>query len=132
MVAPCPHDGVCPMQGTRSWCHFVQRFERSSLQRVTKLRQGGGLARTYQVLIPSSHHAACRFLIELTYRQRQAWQAGYALLNHLASYYVCLQRSGLSRGCVGIIRESLTIKDGVCNLTSSDETCIFGFLVSHS
>jgi len=55
VVAPCPHDGACPMQGTQSWCHFVQRFERSSLQRVTKVRQDGGLARTYQVcLSPSS------------------------------------------------------------------------------
>ena len=53
VVAPCPHDGQCPMQATQSWCHFVQRFERSSLQRVTKLRQDGGLARTYQVWPPS-------------------------------------------------------------------------------
>ena len=77
VVAPCPHDGVCPMQGTRSWCHFVQRFERSSLQRVTKLRQGGGLARTYQVCILSSHHAACRFLTKVTSCRVQAWQARY-------------------------------------------------------
>ncbi|KAK9909809.1 hypothetical protein WJX75_007685 [Coccomyxa subellipsoidea] len=48
VVAPCPHDGVCPMEGTRSWCHFSQRFERSGLQRVTKIRSDGGLARTYQ------------------------------------------------------------------------------------
>ena len=60
VVAPCPHDGVCPMQGTRSWCHFVQRFERSSLQRVTKLRQGGGLARTYQVCLLSLRLSACK------------------------------------------------------------------------
>ena len=50
VVAPCPHDGVCPMEGTKSWCHFTQRFERSGLQRVTKIRPDGGLARTYQVL----------------------------------------------------------------------------------
>ena len=49
MVAPCAHDGACPMLGLRSWCHFVQRFERSSLQRITKVRADGGLARTYQV-----------------------------------------------------------------------------------
>lgn len=27
VVAPCPHDGVCPMEGRPSWCHFVQRFQ---------------------------------------------------------------------------------------------------------
>ena len=27
VVAPCPHDGACPMEGTPSWCHFVQRFQ---------------------------------------------------------------------------------------------------------
>lgn len=60
VVAPCPHDGACPMQGTPSWCHFVQRFERSSLQRITKVRQDGGLARTYQVccrLVPARPRA---------------------------------------------------------------------------
>jgi ribosomal protein RSM22 (predicted rRNA methylase) len=49
VVAPCPHDGACPMQGTGSWCHFVQRFQRSSMQRFTKMRSDGGLARDYQV-----------------------------------------------------------------------------------
>lgn len=38
MVAPCPHDGRCPMEGTRSWCHFAQRFQRSDLQRRHKVR----------------------------------------------------------------------------------------------
>ena len=27
VVAPCPHDGACPMAGRPSWCHFVQRFQ---------------------------------------------------------------------------------------------------------
>lgn len=27
VVAPCPHDGTCPMEGRPSWCHFVQRFQ---------------------------------------------------------------------------------------------------------
>ncbi len=37
VVAPCPHDGACPMDGTTSWCHFLQRFERTHLQRMTKV-----------------------------------------------------------------------------------------------
>ncbi|KAI9594799.1 mitochondrial small ribosomal subunit Rsm22-domain-containing protein [Syncephalis fuscata] len=28
IVAPCPHDGGCPMQNTKSWCHFSQRIQR--------------------------------------------------------------------------------------------------------
>ncbi|KAL3162830.1 hypothetical protein ABBQ32_009284 [Trebouxia sp. C0010 RCD-2024] len=48
VVAPCPHDGQCPMEGTRSWCHFAQRFQRSDLQRRHKVLSGGHGARTYQ------------------------------------------------------------------------------------
>jgi hypothetical protein len=29
VVAPCPHDGACPLAGRASWCHFVQRFQAS-------------------------------------------------------------------------------------------------------
>lgn len=29
VVAPCPHDGVCPLETRTSWCHFVQRFQAS-------------------------------------------------------------------------------------------------------
>jgi ribosomal protein RSM22 (predicted rRNA methylase) len=29
VVAPCPHDGGCPLEGRPSWCHFVQRFQAS-------------------------------------------------------------------------------------------------------
>lgn len=36
VVAPCPHDGQCPMDKTSNWCHFVQRLERTTSQRVTK------------------------------------------------------------------------------------------------
>ncbi|DBA84954.1 TPA: hypothetical protein ACH3X2_005695 [Trebouxia sp. C0005] len=48
VVAPCPHDGKCPMEGTKSWCHFAQRFQRSDLQRRHKVLPGGHGARTYQ------------------------------------------------------------------------------------
>jgi ribosomal protein RSM22 (predicted rRNA methylase) len=35
IVAPCPHRLECPMTGD-DWCHFAQRFERSSLHRRIK------------------------------------------------------------------------------------------------
>ncbi|KAL6579262.1 hypothetical protein OROMI_009478 [Orobanche minor] len=36
IVAPCPHDGPCPLQNTDKYCHFVQRLERTSSQRSYK------------------------------------------------------------------------------------------------
>jgi len=35
LVAPCSHSEACPM-GSNSWCHFVQRVERTSLQLAAK------------------------------------------------------------------------------------------------
>lgn len=43
VVAPCPHDGGCPMDGTDSWCHFAQRFQRTALQKDTKTLVGAHL-----------------------------------------------------------------------------------------
>lgn len=37
IVAPCPHDGACPMAGKKMWCHFNQRFLRTRAQKVTKI-----------------------------------------------------------------------------------------------
>lgn len=34
VVAPCPHDGACPLRGTKSWCHFTQRHTRTEEQRI--------------------------------------------------------------------------------------------------
>ncbi|CAI2168774.1 9666_t:CDS:2 [Funneliformis geosporum] len=28
VVAPCPHDGTCPLIASRNWCHFSQRINR--------------------------------------------------------------------------------------------------------
>jgi ribosomal protein RSM22 (predicted rRNA methylase) len=36
VVAPCAHEGRCPMADTSSWCHFVQRVQRTAAQRLSK------------------------------------------------------------------------------------------------
>jgi ribosomal protein RSM22 (predicted rRNA methylase) len=40
LVAPCPHEKVCPMAAAGDWCHFAQRVERTSQHRALK---GGAL-----------------------------------------------------------------------------------------
>lgn len=36
LSAPCPHARQCPMTGTGSWCHFMQRIARSRRHRQAK------------------------------------------------------------------------------------------------
>ncbi|CAG8450110.1 13127_t:CDS:2 [Cetraspora pellucida] len=36
VVAPCPHDGECPLIESRNWCHFSQRINRPSYLMQTK------------------------------------------------------------------------------------------------
>uniref|UniRef100_A0A803PP75 Methyltransferase-like protein 17, mitochondrial n=1 Tax=Cannabis sativa TaxID=3483 RepID=A0A803PP75_CANSA len=40
IVAPCAHDGTCPLEKGGTYCHFVQRLERTSIQRIYKRSKG--------------------------------------------------------------------------------------------
>ncbi|PSS11224.1 Methyltransferase-like protein [Actinidia chinensis var. chinensis] len=40
VVAPCAHDGRCPLDKTGKYCHFVQRLERTTSQRAYKRSKG--------------------------------------------------------------------------------------------
>ncbi|GAB2287422.1 hypothetical protein Dimus_021799 [Dionaea muscipula] len=43
VLAPCPHDGPCPLQKSGKYCHFVQRLERTASQRAYKRSKGRAL-----------------------------------------------------------------------------------------
>ncbi|KAG0502815.1 hypothetical protein HPP92_002887 [Vanilla planifolia] len=40
VIAPCSHDGRCPLENSGKYCHFVQRLERTSSQRAYKRSKG--------------------------------------------------------------------------------------------
>ncbi|KAK9275025.1 hypothetical protein L1049_022283 [Liquidambar formosana] len=40
IVAPCAHDGPCPLDNTGKYCHFAQRLERTTSQRAYKRSRG--------------------------------------------------------------------------------------------
>ncbi|KAK9067931.1 hypothetical protein SSX86_012042 [Deinandra increscens subsp. villosa] len=40
IVAPCPHDGVCPLDNSGKYCHFVQRLQRTTSQLAYKQSNG--------------------------------------------------------------------------------------------
>ncbi|PPS12077.1 hypothetical protein GOBAR_AA08546 [Gossypium barbadense] len=43
IVAPCPHDGHCPLEKSSKYCHFVQRLQRTTSQRAYKRSKGDPL-----------------------------------------------------------------------------------------
>ncbi|XVE64642.1 hypothetical protein DITRI_Ditri07aG0116800 [Diplodiscus trichospermus] len=43
IVAPCPHDGRCPLEKSGKYCHFVQRLQRTTSQRAYKRSKGDPL-----------------------------------------------------------------------------------------
>lgn len=40
IVAPCPHDGACPLDNSGKYCHFVQRLQRTTSQLAYKQSNG--------------------------------------------------------------------------------------------
>jgi ribosomal protein RSM22 (predicted rRNA methylase) len=36
ILAPCPHNGQCPMAARGDWCHFARRIPRTALHRQLK------------------------------------------------------------------------------------------------
>ncbi|CAK7335787.1 unnamed protein product [Dovyalis caffra] len=40
VVAPCSHDGRCPLEKSGKYCHFAQRLQRTSSQRAYKRSKG--------------------------------------------------------------------------------------------
>nr|XP_043628666.1 uncharacterized protein LOC122600075 [Erigeron canadensis] len=40
IVAPCPHDGACPLDNTGKYCHFSQRLQRTTTQLAYKQSNG--------------------------------------------------------------------------------------------
>lgn len=47
IIAPCPHDGPCPLANTGTYCHFSQRLQRTESQRVYK-RSGSAPLRGFE------------------------------------------------------------------------------------
>ena len=58
VVAPCPHDGECPMTGG-DWCHFAARLDRSALHRGAKDAERGfeDEKYCYVAMLPSAAQA---------------------------------------------------------------------------
>jgi ribosomal protein RSM22 (predicted rRNA methylase) len=57
LAAPCPHEHECPMAGTKDWCHFAERLERSQLHRWTKSGTLGYEDEKYSYVVAAKAHA---------------------------------------------------------------------------
>lgn len=61
VLAPCPHQAQCPLEGGEKWCHFAQRLPRSREHRMAK---GAGLGyedEKYSYVVAARQAAApCR------------------------------------------------------------------------
>ena len=66
LVAPCPHERACPMDGTSDWCHFAARVERTSLHRKLKAGELGWEDEKFSYIIfakdPGSGRAQARIV----------------------------------------------------------------------
>ncbi|KAF5478027.1 hypothetical protein F2P56_004620 [Juglans regia] len=67
IVAPCPHDGPCPLAKTSKYCHFVQRLERTSSQRAYKRSKGEPPLRGFE------DEKFCFVVIRRGQRPREPW-----------------------------------------------------------
>lgn len=54
IVAPCPHEGPCPLESTPDWCHFAVRLTRTVRHRQIKGGERGYEDEKYSYLIAAS------------------------------------------------------------------------------
>jgi ribosomal protein RSM22 (predicted rRNA methylase) len=91
LVAPCPHQGACPMIPGKDWCHFSVRVNRSSVHRRLKAAELGYEDEKF------SYVAAIR-------RAAPALPARVLRRPHLGkglvSLYLCTPTDGLARTVV--------------------------------
>jgi hypothetical protein len=94
VVAPCPHDGTCPLSGpgAKAWCHFGTRFQRPAFMQVCGCKafdflicEGNQLTAT----LGHSHDAqhSCRCVREE--RQQAQGMHLHWLCTHALSWVTC-------------------------------------------
>ena len=72
IFAPCPHDGACPLAGTREICHFAQRLQAPAFLRKTKHSKKGDAFKSYTYLVLTREPGA------RSPKTMQSWtEAGY-------------------------------------------------------
>ena len=72
IFAPCPHDGACPLAGTREICHFAQRLQAPGFLRKTKHSKKGDAFKSYTYLVLTREPGA------RSPKMAQSWtEAGY-------------------------------------------------------